>query len=151
MPEDWVTTEKIESFKVERLPKSEAPGSKSISVDADGNLALLGGSDGAAKAFSLTQRKAVTVYDGDGGAITDAVWSGSRAIVASSTGVIHVLDKGTEISSFTQHAGEITAIAVHPSGDILASVGVDKSIVLYDLSTSSVAAQIFTDSGKTEG
>lgn len=43
----------------------------------------------------------------------------------------------------------MTAISVHPTGDIVASVGIDKSYVLYDLSANSVITQIFTDAGKS--
>ena len=150
MPGDWATSENIEAFEARKLPNSEVSGSRSISIDTKGNLALLGSSNGSIEVFSLSDTKAIHTYEGDGSAITDAIWSGSRAIVASSTGTIRVFDEDRETSSFTQHAGEATAVAIHPSGHILASVGIDKSIVFYDLSAAVVATQIFTDSGKSD-
>lgn len=60
-----------------------------------------------------------------------------------------MFENGSEVASFASHAGEVTAISVHPTGDIVASVGIDKSYVLYDLSANSVITQIFTDAGKS--
>ena len=46
------------------------------------------------------------------------------------------------------HAGEVTAITLHPCGDILSSVGVDKSWVTYDLNTGKPVCQVYTESGE---
>lgn len=51
------------------------------------------------------------------------------------------------MASFGTHAGEVSALALHPSGDVVASVGVDKSYVLYDLTTSAVGTQVYSNSG----
>lgn len=83
-----------------------------------------------------------------GGAITDALWCGNKPVVALSTGAVKVFDNGAETASFERHAGAVNAIALHPCGDILASVGVDKSYVLYDLQSLKPIVQISTDSGK---
>ena len=148
VPEDWATAEKIESFKVEKLSNPDISNSRSISVDVKENKALLVNSNGTVTAFSLLEHKAVHTYDGDQGTATDAVWCGSRTIIATSTGAVRVFESAKELTRFNRHAGEVTAVAVHPSGDILASVGVDKSIVFYDLCTFAIAMQIFTDSGE---
>jgi pre-mRNA-processing factor 19 len=85
---------------------------------------------------------------GEAGAITDAVWVGDKVALGTSTGAVKVYDSGNEVASFSSHAGGVAALATHPTGDILVSVGGDKSYVLYDLQTNSVATQIFTDAGK---
>ena len=90
---------------------------------------------------SLEQELAV------GAPVTDGVWVGSTAAVATSAGTVKIFDSSAEVSSFSVHAGPVTALAVHPSGDILASVGMDKTYVFYDLSTSTKALQISTNSG----
>lgn len=82
------------------------------------------------------------------GPITDATWAGNKAVVGSATGSVKVFENGSEVASFASHAGEVTSVAVHPTGDIVASVGVDKSYVLYDLSSNTVITQIFSDAGK---
>lgn len=78
--------------------------------------------------------------------VTDALWAEARAIAASASGDIHIFDDA-EHSSFSAHQGAIHAIALHPSGDILASVGDDKAFSFYDLSSSTKALRIATDSG----
>lgn len=54
---------------------------------------------------------------------------------------------GNDEITFTSHAGSANGLALHPSGDILASVGVDKSFVFYDLVGGSSVTQVYTDSG----
>lgn len=60
-----------------------------------------------------------------------------------------MLDNGQAVASFTSHAGAATGLALHPCGDLLLSVGVDKSFVYYDLSSMTVVSQVYTDSGKS--
>lgn len=120
-----------------------------MALDASGDLILVGGVSGDAEVYSVSSSTLVKTLGGDGGTITDAIWSGARAIISSSTGSVRIYDDGPEITMFSRHAGEATALAIHPSGDILASVGVDKSVILYDLMRSSMAMQIFTDSGNS--
>ena len=122
-------------------------GARTVSVDASGDLALLGGSDGIAGVFSISQNKLVQELP-VGSSVTDALWAGSKAIVSTSSGVVKAFENGVEVSSFSGHAGAITALALHPSGDVLASVGVDKSYVFYDLTSSSQVLRISTDSRK---
>jgi pre-mRNA-processing factor 19 len=148
VPEDWVTGESIQEFQP--IEKSEPlyPGGKSLSLDASGDLALVGGSEGVAGVYSLSQKRVVQNLKGGCGAITDAIWVGNKATIATSSGAVKVYENGAEVANFGSHAGEATALAVHPTGDILASVGVDKSYVLYDLTTLSTITQIYSDSGR---
>ena len=108
----------------------------------------MGGSDGRAGVYSISQRKVVNTIDGGSGSITDGLWVDERTILASSTGFVAVFKEDSKVSEFAGHAGGVNAIALHPSGDLLASVGVDKSYIFYDLASSSQATQIFTDCGK---
>lgn len=116
-------------------------------MNSTGELALVGGADGVAGVYSLAQKSVLQTLKADG-PVTGATWAGDKAVVASSTGSVKVFENGNEVATFASHAGEVTAVAVHPTGDIVASVGVDKSYVLYDLSTNSVITQIYTDAGK---
>ena len=59
-----------------------------------------------------------------------------------------VFEDGNEVASFNSHAGAATSLALHATGDIVASVGVDKSYVLYDLTTNAVIMQNFSDACK---
>lgn len=82
-----------------------------------------------------------------GGDVTSAAWAAGRAILATSKGHVSVRDptSGSELAAFTEHAGGVSALTVHPSGEILASVGVDGSYVVYDLVTLKVATQVHGD------
>lgn len=80
-----------------------------------------------------------------GAAITDAVWYGSQPVASTSSGSVMVF--GDAEAKFTSHAGSANALALHPSGEILASVGVDKSFVFYDLVDKTAVTQVYTDSG----
>lgn len=81
--------------------------------------------------------------------MTDATWAGDKAVVGSATGSVKIFEQGNEVASFAAHGGEVTGVAVHASGHIVASVGVDKSYVLYDLISNTAITQIWSDAGKT--
>lgn len=148
VPEDWVTPDVIANFTPTHKSKALCTGARTITMDASGDLALLGGSDGTAAIFSISQNKLIQELL-VGSPVTDTLWAGSKAIVGTSSGVVKAFENGLEVSSFSAHAGAVTALALHPSGDILASVGVDKTYVFYDLASSAQALQISTNSGKT--
>lgn len=148
VPEDWATPDVISNFTPNQKSKSLYTGARTVSVGASGDLALLGGSDGTAGVFSISQKKLVQELV-VGSSVTDTLWAGSKSIVGTSSGMVKAFDTGVEVSSFSGHAGAVTALALHPSGDILASVGVDKSYIFYDLTSSVQILQISTDSRKT--
>ncbi|KAJ5677753.1 uncharacterized protein N7477_003386 [Penicillium maclennaniae] len=145
VPEGWATTESISTYKPLETSEALYPGGRALSVNSAGELALVGGVDGVVGVYSLTQKAVVQTLKTDG-PVTDATWAGNKAVVGSATGSVKVFENGSEIASFASHAGEVTALALHATGDIVASVGVDKSYVLYDLSTNAAITQVFTDS-----
>ena len=137
----------IQTFEPAGTSKPVLPGPHNITVDGSGDLALLGGSDGNAAVYSVSQNKVVqgiTV----GNPVTDALWAGSRIIFATSAGSVKVFEADTEIVSISAHAGAVTALALHPSGEILSSVGIDKTFAFYDLSTTDKVLQKHTSSGR---
>ncbi|KAA8652711.1 hypothetical protein EYZ11_008291 [Aspergillus tanneri] len=144
IPEGWATSEAISAYQPSASSEPLCPGGRALSVNATGDLALVGGADGAVGIYSLSQKQVLQTLHANG-PVTDAVWAGEKAVVASSTGAVKVFENGSEVASFNSHAGAATALAVHATGDIVASVGADKSYVLYDLSTTSVVTQIFSD------
>ncbi|RAO69672.1 uncharacterized protein BHQ10_005684 [Talaromyces amestolkiae] len=146
IPEGWATSDAIQSYKPTVSSEPLYPGGKSLSVDSTGDLALIGGVDGIAGVYSVSKQQIVQTLK-VGAPVTDAVFAGSTAVVASSSGSVKFFDNGAETASFDAHAGETTAVVVHPAGDIVASVGVDKSYAIYDLATSSVVTQIYGNAG----
>lgn len=147
VPEDWATADSIQTFGQVERTEPLYPGAKSIALDASGDLALFGGSDGIAGVYSLSQHQLLRALKA-GARITDTLWSGSKAVVGTASGAVKLFDKATETANFGAHAGEVSALALHPSGEILASVGVDKSYVLYDLVSLAPVTQVYTNSGK---
>ena len=148
VPEDWANADIIESFKPRKIESPIPLGSRFLTLDPSGQLALLGGSGSTAEVFSIAKNEVVRTLEAGGGTITDGLWAGDRVIVSTSLGAVNIFEKDSTIASFPGHSGEATAIALHPSGEILASVGVDKSFIFYDLSSSSIATQIYTNSCK---
>ena len=115
-----------------------------LSIDASGDLALVGGVDGIAGVYSLSQHKVIQVLKGRAGPITDAVWAATRAIISTSAGRVKVFEGPEEIATFDAHTGEVTGLALHPSGVILASASSDKCCVLYDLESLTVMTQVYS-------
>lgn len=148
VPDDWVTSDIIQSFKTIGKSSPLHCSARSMPLDPSGDLALVGGANGVAGVYSVSQQKVVHELMVGSGAITDALWVGGRAVFAMSSGHVKIFEKGVEVSSFKGHSREITALAVHPSKHILASVGVDKSYIFYDLTSLRQAVQVYTDSGK---
>jgi pre-mRNA-processing factor 19 len=144
VPEDWATAETIEKFGVASASEPLFPGSVSLAVDDAGKLAISGGSDGTAGIYSISGNKIQKSFKA-GSAVTDALWYGSHPVVATSSGAVKVF--GKEETTFTSHAGSANGLALHPSGEILASVGIDKSFVFYDLPGGAAVTQVYTDSG----
>ncbi|KAF1345985.1 WD40-repeat-containing domain protein [Delphinella strobiligena] len=149
VPEDWATLETLQAFDTKHTSESLYPGSQSLAIDETGDLVLLGGADGVAGVYSLSQGQLVQTLKCGGGAVVDGLWYGTKPVVALSTGSVKVFDSGNQVASFDQHAGAVSALALHPCGDILASVGVDKSYILYDLESLKPITQIFMDSELT--
>lgn len=100
--------------------------------------------------YSISQNKLVQSLQGGSGAITHVLWWNNRPVIATASGTVKIFDGSSEVASFSSHAGGVTALALHPCGEILASVGEDKSYVFYDLSNLRPITQIYTDSGKRE-
>lgn len=148
VPAGWATADTIETYKAASTSEALYPGSQSLAVNESGELAIVGGTDGVAGVYSLSESKVLYALK-VGGAVTDAVFAADQAIVASSTGSVKVFNGGKESASFTSHAGTATSLALHPCGDILASVGVDKSFVFYDLASGNAVTQVYTDSCKS--
>ena len=145
VPEDWATADEISTYKPTEHSEPLYPGDRVLSLDATNALALVGGTDGIAGVYSLEQQRLLQPLKGDGGAIMDVVWAGSRALIATRQGHVKIFEGSSELATFSNHSGEITSLSLHPSGDILASVGIDQSYVLYDLENMNVITQVYTD------
>ena len=148
VPASWATLEQIQEYTATQSSEPTYPGAKFISLNKSGDVALVGGADGLAGIFSIAENKLVEPIVVGDGAITAGVFYEAHPVFATSTGAVKVFDGNKPTAVFTKHAGACRGLALHPSGDILASVGVDKSFVIYDLAQSKAVAQIYTEFGK---
>ena len=146
VPEDWATAETIENLKPSKSSKPQHPGASAIAIDSTGELAVFGGADGDVTVYSISKAKAMHHVKA-GAAVTDALWAGKTAVVSTASGEIKGFSGKKEAFSFSGHAGQATALALHPCEEILASVGVDKSYIFYDLTSLSQILQITTNTG----
>ena len=121
--------------------------SQATSIDVEGSFAALGGLKGEAAIYSVEADKLERQLP-VGESVTNTLWSGTKVFFATSQGNVKMYDAGSEVASLSEHAGPVTALSAHPGGDILGSVGADKSIVFYDLATMKRASRAFADSGK---
>lgn len=145
MPKGWADAESIEKFAIVSASEPLYPDTTSIAVDEQGQLTIVGGSDGIVGVYSIPENKIQATFKA-GSAITDSAWFGEQPVVSTASGTVKVF--GNNEATFTSHAGRANRIALHPSGEILGSVGVDKSFVLYDLVNGKAVTQVYTDSGK---
>ena len=148
VPEDWATGDEIAAYDVKSKADTQFTGAKSLAVDETGDFFLTGDSDGTVGIYDLKQDAFTTRSNLSAGGINHGAWARDSAVVATASGAVVVTQEGAVKAKFQQHAGAATAVAAHPSGELLASVGVDKSLVLYDLQHGKVLTQIFSDAGK---
>lgn len=140
----------MNTFAPKETSDTPCTNARSLAVNASCDALLLGGSDGKVGVYSVSEKAITEELNAGSAQVTDTIWIGTKAVASTSTGNVIIFESGREIASFSGHAGEATAIASHPSGDILASVGVDKSYIFYDLTSNTVATQVLTDSGRSE-
>ena len=147
IPEGWATTEDLGSLSSVVESKAIFPGAESLAIDTSADAILLGG-ESSAGIYSISQNQLNQELEAHG-PVTDTILAGSSAIIGTKHGTVTVFESGKPRVRFSAHTGEVTALTLHPSGVILASVGSDKSYAFYDLSTDRKVLQITTDSGET--
>lgn len=146
IPEGWISPDEISSLNPETSNSLPVPEATSIAIE--GAYAAIGGLKGQAAVYSIEAdqlERQVQVEE----PIIDTLWKGSKVIFASYSGAVKVFEAGSEAAQATEHAGPATALSVHPGGQILASVGSDKSVVFYELETLRRVSRAYADSALT--
>lgn len=143
VPEGWATPDEIASL--EPQSSDAAPVPQATSIGLEGSYAAVSGLSGDAAIFSVDAGKVERSLQ-VGEPVTDTLWHETKVVFATSKGSVKVFESGSEVASFADHAGAATGLALHPCGDILASVGVDKSFVFYDLVAMKRVTRVYTDS-----
>ncbi|KJY01643.1 cell cycle control protein [Zymoseptoria brevis] len=145
VPEDWATADIVETYDIRSTVDTQFTGAKTLASDQTGAQFLCGDSDGTMGIYDASQGAFTTRSNLGAGAILGGAWCNDKQVISTSNGTVVVTQEGAVQGKFQQHAGEATAVAAHPSGDILVSVGYDKSYILYDVSTMQVLTQVYGD------
>lgn len=116
-------------------------------LSVSGGYAAIAGLQGDAAIYAVAADK-VERQIPVGEPVTASVWTGSKLVFGTAKGAVKVYDGGAETAAFSEHAGPVTGVAVHPSGKLLASVGADKAVVVYDVDGLKPVTRTATDSGK---
>lgn len=148
VPEDWATGDMISAYDVQSSTDTQFTGASFLAADRTGESFMCGDSDGTLGIFDLKQASFTTRSNLGAGAVLAGVWANDKAVVATSSGAVVVSQEGAVQAKFQRHAGAARAVAAHPCGDLIASVGDDKSYVLYDLESGQVLTQISCDAGE---
>lgn len=84
-----------------------------------------------------------------GSPITETVYAEPNIVFGTSKGEVKIYTTaGVELASFSEHAGAVTGLALHPGGVILLSVGADKSFAYYDVKAFRTVFRKYTASCK---
>ncbi|KAL6365098.1 hypothetical protein LRP88_01077 [Fusarium phalaenopsidis] len=142
VPEGWATADDISAFENATTHSLPVPEATALSVG--GASAAIGGLKGQAVVYATNEDK-VEVSIAVEEPVTDAVWAEDKIAFATGQGSVKVFQEGNQVASLSEHAGAATALSLHPSGTILASVGTDKSIVFYDLVSQKRVSRAYTD------
>ncbi|KAI1865953.1 uncharacterized protein JN550_007931 [Neoarthrinium moseri] len=143
VPEGWATAEDVSSFAV--ATESAVPVEQPTTLALEEGYAAVGGLKGDVAIYSVAADKVERSLQVNE-PVTDSIWTGAKVVFSTTKGSVKVFESGSEVASFSDHAGPATGLAIHPSGDILASVGADKSFAFYDLVNLKRVSRAFTDS-----
>jgi pre-mRNA-processing factor 19 len=144
VPQGWASSDEVAALQ--QVAYTDLTVSQATSLDVESDYAAIGGLDGKVDIYSVQANKVERSLD-VAEPITATVWTGSKVVLATTKGSVKVFDNGNETASFQAHAGAVTGLAMHPGGRILASVGVDKSFIFYDLETLERVSRSYTDAG----
>lgn len=124
------------------------PQINSVHVNGDQTLALLAGPQGGV-VYSLDSHTEERRISQEDDIIERAIWVADRIALGTTSGSVKIIEEdGKEAMSFKAHAGRVEAMVVHPSGELLVSVGSDNSFVVYDLQQGKIAIRKRVDAGK---
>ncbi|KAM0281814.1 hypothetical protein ACHAQH_003303 [Verticillium albo-atrum] len=146
VPEGWATSEELAAFQTTASTTLPVPHTSSLALEGD--YAAIAGPEGNAAIYSIDSDK-LERHVQVGQPITDTVWTGSKLIFSTTQGTVKIFESGSEVASLAENSGAVTALGLHPLGDLLAFVGQDKSIVFYDLSTMSRVSRTYCDTALT--
>ncbi|KAM7207426.1 Pre-mRNA-processing factor 19 [Naviculisporaceae sp. PSN 640] len=142
VPPEWATPDDISTFGPVGTTELTITQPETLAVQQA--HAAIGGLDGKLDIYSIDAKQVERSLD-IGEPITATVWTENKVFLATSKGSVRALVSGEERANFQAHAGQVTGLSLHPGGRIVASTGVDKSFVFYDIEELKVVSHIYTD------
>jgi len=126
---------------VPSLHATKPAGISALDLAADGNVVVTGGPDKVIQIFDLENSKVLGTLKGHTKPVTNVAFregnDGRLAISTSADKTVRVWgeDEGkwSAKANMSGHKGEVTGLAVHPSGSYVAAASVDSTWDLYDL------------------
>lgn len=146
IPVEWATAETISTYRVSSTVDVRCPGATFLRVNEAGTSALVGGKTGDVRIVNDGSDAVVDIVSG-GEPVTAGAWVGFRVAVGTASGKVKIFDGDQESMEFHPHAEDVTGLAVHPGGHLLASASLDKSYTIYDLESHTILTQVSTTSG----
>jgi len=137
----YATPDAVKAFtQTAHIPSLHATKPPGISaLDLSGRTALTGGPDKIVQVFDLDSSKVLGTLKGHAKAVNHVAFAGEMAISGSADKTVRLWGeengKWSAKGTLSGHKGEITGLAVHPSGSYLAAGSTDSTWSFYDLST----------------
>lgn len=146
VPAEWATADNISLFKPVTSLDTPCAERTFLDVRKSDNTALIGGKRGGAYTVQPSNGSLNAVVS-EAESVTAGVWVGSRIAIATANGKVKIVEDGQEVASFGAHSASVSDLALHPSGDILASVSSDGTYALYDVESNRLLTQVQASSG----
>jgi pre-mRNA-processing factor 19 len=109
----------------------------------------IGGKGGDVAIYSNDAQKQLLHSFNADSPITQLICADDNIVVGTAKGEVKIYTpQGSELASFSEHAGPVTGLALHPGSTILISVGSDKSFTYYDINALRTVFRRYTGSGK---
>ncbi|PHH69233.1 hypothetical protein CDD82_7902 [Ophiocordyceps australis] len=146
IPEEWVTPQEVSAF--ESIMSNPLSLARVNCLTLKGEFVALGDAKGEVSIYSLSSDAMVRQMS-LGEPVTDVLWVGEKFYFTTTLGSIKVFEGGEMLASLSEHTGPATGLSMHPGGEILASVGTDKSIVFYETDTFTRLSRVHNDHALT--
>ncbi|KAG4306053.1 hypothetical protein PORY_000041 [Pneumocystis oryctolagi] len=141
IPVDWTTTEQIQQFKPSKVIHPFQSEIKVIAVNKQGTMVLVA-SNNILKIYCDMDESPTYSLECDENEITCGLWINDLPVVANANGTIYIYTSlGGNTKKISTHQSKVTAIALHPSEDLLASVTADGEWAFHDLQNDQTVAK----------
>jgi pre-mRNA-processing factor 19 len=144
LPAELATTDTIGSWEEKSnvtLHKTKPAGITCLAMQADGRRAATGGNDKTVIVYDVGENRQEGVLSGHSKKVTDVGMAGDVVVSSSADCTACVWRGGEEVHSFAElHSKAVTAVALHPLHDYLATAGEDSSWSVCDIGTGTVLA-----------